>query len=140
MKRFISLAMILFMLCPCVLCPAMAEDIVPYSSNFFAGYGTTLGNNGNGAIQITFSAYGTRISDKIGVATWEVEKLNDDGDWVSVTDLLPGSTGTNTSTYTFGRIFYGISGETYRVKVVFVCGYGNDFETQSYTSGRITAE
>jgi len=95
---------------------------------------------GNGRIGITFKAVGTGICNQIGVATYQVQKLNDDGKWEVVSGALSGQTGTNVASYTFGRYFQGVAGETYRIQVTFVCAIGTGMEHKSYTSGRITAK
>jgi hypothetical protein len=95
---------------------------------------------GNGLIGITFRAVGTDICNQIGVANYHVEKLNDDGEWVNVSGALSGQTGTNVASYTFGRYFQGVAGETYRIQVTFFCSIGTGSEHKSYTSGRITAK
>lgn len=140
MKRFITLmmAMMLFVLCvaPC----AHAEDIAPYSSNFFTGYGTTLSKEGNGRIKIVFSVTGTGICSKLGVASYSVDRLNDDDHWENVSGLLNGSMGSYVTNYTFSRYFNGVAGETYRVQVTFICALNNDIETKNFTSGIITAK
>ena len=94
---------------------------------------------GNGLIGITFRAVGTDICNQIGVANYHVEKLTDEG-WVNVSGSLSGQTGTNVASYTFGRYFQGVAGETYRIQVTFVCVIGTGMEHKSYTSGRITAK
>ena len=94
---------------------------------------------GNGLVAITFRALGTGICNQIGVANYFVEKQLEDGRWESVSGLLPGQTGTNVVSYTFGRYFQGVAGETYRIQVTFLCCIGTGVETKSYTSGTITA-
>jgi hypothetical protein len=116
---------------------ALAES---RSSNYFTSYGTTMSAPGSGAIAITFKAVGTDICNQIGVANYHVEKLNDDGEWVNVSGALSGQTGTNVASYTFGRYFQGVAGETYRIQVTFVSAIGTGMEFKSYTSGRITAK
>jgi hypothetical protein len=44
------------------------------------------------------------------------------------------------ASYTFGRYFQGVAGETYRIQVTFYCSIGTGSEHKSYTSGRITAK
>jgi hypothetical protein len=95
---------------------------------------------GNGRIGITFRAVGTDICNQIGVANYSVQKLHEDGHWEAVSGLLSGQTGTNVASYTFGRYFQGVAGETYRIQVTFVCVIGTGMEHKSYTSGRITAK
>ena len=95
---------------------------------------------GNGLIGITFRAVGTDICNQIGVAHYYVQRLDDDGDWVNVSSHLSGQTGTNVASYTFGRYFQGVAGETYRIQVTFCCTINNSSEYKSYTSGRITAK
>jgi hypothetical protein len=94
---------------------------------------------GSGRIGITFKAVGTGICNQIGVANYQVFKETDLG-WVAVSGELSGQTGTNVASYTFGRYFQGVAGETYRIQVTFYCAIGNGSEFKSYTSGRITAK
>lgn len=137
MKNVLSLVLILTILCSCVFSYALAET---RASNYFTSYGTTMSAPGSGRIAITFRAVGTDICNQIGVATYTVEKKNDDGEWVNVSGALSGQTGTNVASYTFGRYFQGVAGETYRIQVTFICCINNGVEHKSYTSGRITAK
>ena len=139
MKRFISLLMVMMLLCMGVVPCVHAEDIAPYSSNFFTSYGTTLSKEGNGRIKIVFSTTGTAICNKLGVAYYEVERMDADGNWENVSGALEGSTARYVTNYTFSRYFNGVAGETYRVQVVFICLIGDDDETQAFTSGVIKA-
>lgn len=140
MKRFATLLLTLIMLMTCMLPCAQAENAAPRSSNFFTSYGTTLSKEGNGRIKIVFSTTGTCVCNQLGVATYHVEKQNENGKWENVSDTLYGSMGTNITNYTFSRYFNGVAGETYRVKVNFICVINNACETQAYTSGIITAK
>lgn len=136
MKNVLSLVLALTILCSCVFSFALAES---RASNYFTSYGTTMSAAGGGGINITFKAVGTGLCNQIGVANYTVEKLDENGNWYNVSGSLSGQTGTNVSSYTFGRYFQGVSGETYRIQVTFLCCIGNGVETKSYTSGRITA-
>ena len=137
MKNALSIALVLALLCSCMFSYALAET---RASNYFSSYGTTMSAPGNGLIAITFKAVGTGLCNQIGVATYTVQKKNDAGNWEDVSGLLSGQTGSNVASYTFGRYFQGVAGETYRVKVTFMCIIGTGYETKSYTSGRITAK
>ena len=137
MKNVLSIMLILTLLCSCVFSYAIAET---RASNYFSSYGTTMSAPGKGRIGITFRAVGTDICNQIGVANYCVQKLNDDGEWVYCSGTLSGQTGTNVASYTFGRYFQGVAGETYRIQVTFLCTINNGTETKSYTSGRITAK
>ena len=137
MKNVLSIVLALTILCSCVFSYALAET---RASNYFASYGTSMSAPGNGLIGITFRAVGTDICNQIGVATYQVQKLNDDGKWEVVSGALSGQTGTNVASYSFGRYFQGVAGETYRIQVTFLCTINNSTETKSYTSGRITAK
>lgn len=136
MKNVVSILLILTLLCSCIFSAALAET---RASNYFSSYGTTMSAPGNGGIAITFRAVGTDICNQIGVANYHVEKLTDEG-WVNVSGSLSGQTGTNVASYTFGRYFQGVAGETYRIQVTFVSAIGTGMEFKSYTSGRITAK
>ena len=140
MKNAISIILVLTLLCSSIFSGALAEEASQRSSNYFTSYGTSMGTPGGGGINITFKAVGTGICNQIGVANYQVFKLNDDGDWVAVSSQLSGQTGTNVASYTFGRYFQGVAGETYRIQVTFCCTINNSSEYKSYTSGRITAK
>ena len=137
MKKVLSLLLALTLLSACIFSCALAET---RASDYFTCYGTTMSAVGGGGINISFKALGTGICNQIGVANYQVQKLNDDGDWVFVSGLLSGQTGTNVASYCFGRYFQGIVGETYRIQVTFLCTINNGTETKSYTSGTITAK
>ncbi len=137
MKKVLSLMLIFTLLCPCVFAYALAET---RASNYFSSYGTSMSTAGGGGINITFKAVGTGICNQIGVATYTVEKKNDAGEWVNVSGSLSGQTGSNVASYTFGRYFQGVAGETYRIQVTFCCIINNSSEYKSYTSGKITAK
>ena len=139
MKNAISIILVLTLLCSSIFSGALAEEASQRSSNYFTSYGTSMGTPGGGGINITFKAVGTDICNQIGVANYHVEKLTDEG-WVNVSGSLSGQTGTNVASYTFGRYFQGVAGETYRIQVTFLCIIGTGYETKSYTSGRITAK
>lgn len=137
MKHVLSIVLILTLLCSCVFSYAVADT---RASNYFSSYGTSGSAIGGGQIYITFRAVGTDICNQIGVANYCVQKLNDDGNWEYCSGQLSGQTGTNVASYTFGRYFQGVAGETYRIQVTFVCCIGTGMESKSYTSGRITAK
>lgn len=139
MKNAISIILVLTLLCSSIFSGALAEEASQRSSNYFTSYGTSMGTPGGGGINITFKAVGTDICNQIGVANYHVEKLTDEG-WVNVSGSLSGQTGTNVASYTFGRYFQGVAGETYRIQVTFVSAIGTGMEFKSYTSGRITAK
>lgn len=136
MKNVVSALLIVTLLCTCLFSGALAET---RSSNYFTSYGTTMSAAGGGGINITFKALGTDICNQIGVANYFVEKLYDNGVWGNVSGALSGQTGSNVASYTFGRYFQGVAGETYRLQVTFYCSIGTGSEHKSYTSGSITA-
>ena len=140
MKNALSIILVLTLLCSSIFSGALAEEASQRSSNYFTSYGTSMGTPGGGGINITFKAVGTGICNQIGVANYFVQKLDDDGNWEYVSGALSGQTGTNVASYTFGRYFQGVAGETYRIQVTFCCTINNSSEYKSYTSGRITAK
>lgn len=140
MKRFISFIMAVMMMLGCMGCAAHAEaEIAPYNSSYFVSYGTTLSKEGSGRIKIIFQACATGVASSIGVVNYEVDRLDSNGNWVDCTGLRKGETASNVGSYTFSKYFNGIPGETYRVKVTFICAMNGGNECKSYTSGRITA-
>ena len=140
MTKAMSVVLILALLCSCVFTYAVAEETTTRASDYFTSYGTSLSAPGNGLIGITFRAVGTDICNQIGVANYQVFRIEDNGNWTAVSGLLSGQTGTNVASYTFGRYFQGVAGETYRIQVTFCCTMNNSSEYKSYTSGRITAK
>lgn len=127
----------LMLLCTGLFSGAVAEEISPRSSNYFNSYGISVGRPGNGILSITFDATGMGLCSQLGVASYLVQKKTDAG-WVDVSDLLDGSLGSNVVSYTFGRYFYGVAGETYRVKATFFCLLNGGVEFKKCTSAPIT--
>lgn len=139
MKKVLSLLLVLTILCSCVFTCALADGPDSRASDYFTSYGTSMTAVGNGRIAVTFKAVGTTLCNQIGVANYQIERLNDAGNWERVSGLLSGQTGSNVASYCFGRYFQGVAGETYRVVVTFYCAIGDGCEFKAYTSGRVTA-
>lgn len=139
MRKALSIMLLLSLLFSCAVSYVVADEPAVCSSNYFTSYGTSMTAIGSGMIYITFKAVGTDICNQIGVASYHVEKLTDEG-WVNVSGLLSGETGCNVASYTFGRYFQGVAGETYRIQVSFVCVIDCGMETKTYTSGKLTAK
>lgn len=134
-----GLLLVLTLLCSSLLSSVLAEENAARSSNYFTSYGTSMSAPGGGGINITFKAVGTGLCNQIGVASYTVEKETNEG-WVNVSGALSGQTGSNVASYTFGRFFQGVAGETYRIQVTFCCIINNSSEYKAYTSGSITAK
>ena len=139
MKHLIAILVVLTLLTSTMISCVLAEQ-QSRDSAYFTSYGTSMSAPGTGLIGITFRAVGTDICNQIGVASYQVFKLNDAGNWEYCSGQLSGQTGSNVASYTFGRYFQGVAGETYRIQVTFLCIIGTGYETKSYTSGRITAK
>lgn len=141
MKKLTTIILLAAMFLNLFAFAACAEtDIGTRASNYFEYYGIRLSDQGNGRIKIVFSCGGTGVCDSLGVATYEVEKQNDNGGWEDVSGMLSGKTTSGASSYTFSKYFNGVEGETYRVKCTFTCIIGNSGETKPYTSGSITTD
>jgi len=140
MKKFVSMVLAVMLLFVCTVSTYAESELIPYNSDYFANYGVSLSNEGSAMIKIVFSADGAEICDEIGVATFEIEKYNEDnGAWENVSGLINGQTGSNTLSYTFSRYFQGVEGERYRVQVTFVASIDGTMEFKTHTSGVITA-
>ena len=139
MKKMISLALVIVLMCT-TLSVCFAETPGMRSSNYFHSYGTNMSDAGNGVLSITFSCVGMGVCSQLGVATYSVQRLNDNGYREDISGLLNGQTGSNVAAYAFGRYFYGVSGETYRVNVTFVCVLNGGIEHKTYTSASITLD
>lgn len=140
MKKLISMVLAICLMCSGLLCFAHAEvEIEPRNSAYFTSYGSTLSRKGDGKIKIVFSTQATGVATTLGVATYDVQRLNSSGDWVDCSGMLSGKTASNVGSYTFSKYFYGIAGETYRVNATFICAMNGGVETKAYTSDPITA-
>lgn len=137
MKKMTALILAIVLLCNS-LTVCLAETPGMRSSNYFHSYGTSMRDAGNGVLSITFSCVGMNVCSQLGVATYSVDRLDDDGSWDNVSGLFNGQTGSNVAAYSFGRYFYGVPGETYRLNVTFLCVLNGGVETKAYTSGSIT--
>ena len=138
MKKMLSTVLAISILMSCMFVHVVAEEIQPRNSNYFISYGTAVSHQGGGTLLITFDATALNIADQLGVATYSVDKLTDEG-WVNVSGSLSGQTGSGVVSYTYSRYFFGVPGETYRVNVTFVCSMNGGLETKSVTSGIVTA-
>lgn len=141
MKKFLSLILVTVFLCGVMMPVACAESAPqPRDSAFFGSYGTHLSDEGGGRFKIVFTANGLKISNTIGVSSYEVERQDDDGNWEDCSGLLNGQTGSGVISYSFSKYFNGVSKETYRVKVTFICVRNDGSETKTYTSPSITVK
>ena len=141
MKKVVSIFLAALLMTSLMLVPAYAElDVGLYNSDYFSSYGTVLSNVGNCIIKIVFAADGTEICDEIGVATFQVQRYDENGNWEDVTGMVVGETGENVVSYTFSKYFQGVLGERYRVQVTFVSYIDGSAEYKTYTSGVITAK
>ena len=135
MKKFIAMILAVSMLlCGSVAFATLPETDGTQASNYFASYGMAVTAIGSGRLQLSFSCSAVGLADQLGVANYWVEKKNSSGNWESVTNVRSGSTKTNPTSHSFSKIFYGVAGETYRVRCVFICVKGGSSETKSYTS------
>ena len=135
MKKFIAMILAVSMLlCSSVAFAALPETDEIQQSNYFQSYGMAVTAIGSGRLQLSFSCSAVGLADQLGVANYCVQKKDSSGNWYDVTGYLSGSTSTNTTSHSFSKIFYGVAGETYRVKCTFICTKGGSSETKSYTS------
>ncbi len=140
MKKSIAMLLAAMMLFTNSVFAALAQELVPFGSNYFNSYGTTMSADGDGILGITFDVQGMGICSQLGVASYSVQRLNDRSNWEDVSGLLNGETGSNVASYTFSRAFYGVPGETYRVQVTFFCALNGGFEHKYYTSTGVTVD
>ena len=135
MKKFIAMILAVSMLlCSSVAFAALPETDGTQASNYFSSYGMAVTAIGSGRLQLSFTCSAVGLADQLGVANYMVQKKNSSGEWVDITGYLSGSTSTNTTSHSFSKIFYGVAGETYRVKCTFICVKGGSSETKAYTS------
>jgi len=140
MKKVLSVALAITLLLVSVLSCVAAEGMQPRSSNYFVSYGTAVSHQGGGTLLITFDTTALNIADQLGVATYTVQREDENGNWEDVSGPLDGQTGSGVVSYTYSRYFFGVVGETYRVQVTFVCVMNNGMESKSVTSGIVTAD
>jgi len=135
MKKFFAMLLAISMLiCSTFAFAAFSETDEPRASNYFQSYGMSVTAIGSGRLNLTFSCSAVNIADQLGVVNYVVQKKNSAGEWVDVTNYLTGSIRTNTTSHSFAKTFYGVAGETYRVKCTFYCQIGGGSEFKSYTS------
>ena len=141
MKKLVSLILAVSMLLTLssVGFAAVVDPDTPQQSNYFNSYGIVMSTPGNGKVVISFSCVGVGTCSQLGVSTYCVQKRNSSGEWVDVTGWLNGKCGYNVSTYAFSKNFYGVAGEYYRVKCVFICAKNGGVETKSYTGPIVRA-
>ena len=137
MKKFIAVLLALSVLfCSTVAFAALPETDGTQASNYFQSYGMTISAIGSGRLYLTFSCTAVGVASQLGVATYRVQKKNSSGNWEDVTADTAGSTKYNPTSHSFSKTFYGVAGETYRVKCTFMCTKNNSTEHKSYTSGK----
>ena len=135
MKKFIAMILAVSMLlCSSVAFAALPETDEIQQSNYFQSYGMAVTAIGSGRLQLSFSCSAVGLADQLGVANYMVQRKYSSGNWEDITGFLSGSTSTNTTSHSFSKIFYGVAGETYRVKCTFICVKGGSSETKAYTS------
>lgn len=141
MKKIVALLLAIVMLMGMTCATAFADGagVMPRNSAYFTSYGTSITPIGGGTLHITFSTVGTDVCSQLGVASYTVEREDDDGNWENCSGLFSGETGSGVASYTFSRYFYGVQGETYRVCVTFISTINNSTESKTYTSGKVTA-
>lgn len=140
MKKFIAVLLAVSMLlCSSVAFAAAPETGEIQQSNYFQSYGMIVTAIGGGKLKLSFSCTAVGIADQLGVATYCVQKKNSSGNWEDCTSLLTGTIKSNVGTFSMTKTFYGVAGETYRVKCTFVCSKNGGIETKAYTSGSKTA-
>lgn len=140
MKKTLSIALVIMLVCTSLFTGACAESPLARSSNCFHVYGTSMRDNGGGVLSITFHCVGMGVCSQLGVASFSVQRQDDDGNWVDITGILEGEVGTNVASYTFGRYFDGIPGETYRLCVTFVGTLNGVMEHKYHISDSITVD
>ena len=149
MKRTITLVIVACLMLGLCFPASAAYDppAEPFSSNYFISYGTALTDAGSHRLHVAFTTVGMGMCDELGVATFCVQKLftleNGTTIWSDITGLLPGQTGHNVPSYTYGIFFQGVAGETYRVRCTFVCQKTfsdgtTGMEFKSHTSASMT--
>ena len=137
MKKFIAVLLAMsILLCGTVAFAALPETGEIQASNYFQSYGMAITALGGGRLNLTFSCTAVGVANQLGVSTYCVQKKNSSGEWVDISGWLSGSTKYNTTSHSFSKTFYGVAGETYRVKCTFLCVKNNSSETKSYTSGK----
>lgn len=135
MKRIISVVLIALLLCSIIPIACFADENDTRASNYFASYGATLSRQSDGRIKIVFSATGTAVCSKIGVATYQIQQRTSGGSWSDYGDLMSGQTGSGVRSYSFSKYFTPSSGKEYRVKCTFTCTLNGSTEYKAYTSG-----
>ena len=114
---------------------ASAQEISPYASNFFLGYGANLEDVSSSSFEVWFSVSAVGIMTKLGVNYIDIERSSNGTDWSIVktydkddyTNLIASNTGFHSGYVTYSN---KQSGYQYRAYVDFYAK--NSTGTASY--------
>ena len=129
MKRFVKLLCLAMVFAMCLAIPADAEEIAPYSSNYFGSYNAYLSGETSTSFEVWFSVTALRRMDKLGVEYIDIERSSDGSNWTVVktydSDDYPSLMDTNTASHS-GHVTYTNkqSGYQYRAYVKFYAKEG----------------
>lgn len=138
MKKSLSLFLALLLLCTGLIPCASAESPVQWGSRAIFTNNIYLSTPGPTTLSITFTCVGTGLCSQLGVASFYVERQDDNGNWYIVAGPYAGETGTDVVSYSFGRYYYGTPGVTYRVTATFYSTLNGVTDTSFATSAAVT--
>lgn len=124
MKRILKAICLVLVLSMVLSVPVMAEEeIAPYASAYFVGYGAYLFRTSATSFQIWFEVDAKGTMDKLGVSSIVLERSISGGDWETIKIFRPSSFPdmmcTNTGSHTDYVSYAGVSGCDYRAYVTF---------------------
>ena len=131
MKRFVRFMCLVLVFTMCLAIPVGAEEIAPYSSNYFMSYNAYLSGETSTSFEVWFSVTALRRMDKLGVEYIDIERSSDGSNWTIVktydSDDYPSLMATNTASHA-GHVTYTNkqSGYQYRAYVKFYAKDGNN--------------
>lgn len=113
---------------------ASADEInSPQASEYIRSTSVSITPKGNGKLLVENELGATRIVDKLGIISLEIQKKVG-GYWKSVDILVTRDYDYNTGTYVYDCYYYGTKGTEYRSYVEFYVENDGGSETKIVTS------
>ena len=130
MNRIFRLLTLLLAFIMLFTVPASAQEISPYASNFFLGYGANLEEVSGSTFEVWFSVSAVGTMTKLGVNYIDIERSSNGTDWTVVktyekadySSLIASNTGFHSGHVTYSN---RQSGNQYRAYVEFYAKNGS---------------
>lgn len=140
-KHVIALfAITLIMAFPSITAYASSDEIAsPQASEYIRSTSVNIFPEGDGKLLLENKVGATRIVDKIGIITLEIQTKRN-GYWQAIETLVTDDYLYDTGTYIYDLFYYGTAGTEYRSYVEFYVENDGGSEIKVVTSDSKTAE